>query len=40
MSVSFDIKFIRQDQKQSRNGSSPSQSDVFLAKADKPDIKR
>ena len=37
MLVSFDIKFIRQDQE--RLG-LPNQSDVFLVEPDKHDIKR
>ena len=37
--VSFDIKFIWQDQRQSMNDEA-CQSDVFLAEPDKLDIKR
>ena len=39
MLMSFDIKFIRGDQKQRRNG-LPSLCDVFLVEPDKLDIKR
>ena len=37
MLVSFDTKFVRQDQKQRRNGKP---IDVFLVESDKLDIKR
>ena len=39
MLVSFDIKFIRPDQKQLRNGKA-CQSEVLLAEPNKLDIKK
>ena len=39
MLVSFDIKFIRQDQKPRRNGKLLNQSGVSLVEPDKLDIK-
>ena len=41
MLVSFDIKLIRRDHKQRRNGEAcPSLSDMFLVEPDKLDIKK